>query len=288
MQTKFKIKLPANLQAVTVRGLLQQWLVPKKWQHFLRTEQKITVNQYYRNFNELVNADDIVTLDFVFLPTNQQTYLPDHQQHVAVLYEDDTTLIVNKPAGIKTHPNRPDENGTLMNILAANYPNIYIVHRLDQQTSGAILVAKSTVAVPIYNRQLTLKTMARHYLAWVEDVDSELTSGQISLPIGQDTTDSRKRCIDYEQGLAAITNYRVIKQRGQQSLLAISLETGRTHQIRVHLAAIGHPIIGDPLYNPKTVPNQPMLLHGDQLIFTPPFAFEPLRVTAPLSNYFPK
>lgn len=286
MQTKFQIELPPNFEPLTIRQLLQSWLIPRKWQHFLRIDQAINVNHHYHHFDEQVKAHDIITLNFDFLTDNEQAYLPDFTQQPQILFEDETTLVVNKPAGIKTHPNRPDENGTMLNILQAHYPNILIVHRLDQQTSGALLVAKSTVAVPIYNRQLATKAMKRHYLAWVEDPDEQLTTGKITLPIGQDPVDQRKRCVDFNQGLTAITHYQLVKHQTGKSLLTLDLETGRTHQIRVHLAAIGHPIIGDPLYHPNH-PQQKMLLHGDQINFTPPFSFTTKTIEAPLPDYFP-
>lgn len=287
MQTHFQVKLPQDFQPRSIRALLRYWLIPKKWQHFLRINQAISVNSTYHHFDELVQTGDLIDLNFDFLPANNQTYLEDASRQAEILYEDDTTIIVNKPAGIKTHPNRPDENGTMMNILKAHYPDIFIVHRLDQQTSGALLVAKSTVAVPLYNRQLATKSMARHYLAWVIDSDQQLTSAKIDLPIGQDPTDSRKRCIDFQAGLPAVTNYQLIKHENGRSLIALDLETGRTHQIRVHLATIGHPIIGDPLYNPQFQPDEKMLLHGDKITFTPPFSFETKTIRAPLPAYFP-
>ncbi|WP_125606501.1 RluA family pseudouridine synthase [Lapidilactobacillus bayanensis] len=289
MQTNFQIVLPQNFNSLTIRQLLQYWLVPKKWQHFLRIEQMITVNGRYHSFNELVQTGDLIQLDFAFLPANRQDYLTSATQKPEILFEDATTLIVNKPAGIKTHPNRPDENGTMLNLLKTNHSDVLIVHRLDQQTSGALLVAKSTVAVPIYNRQLTNKTMKRHYLAWVDDPKHILTTGKITLPIGQDPHDQRKRCVDRLNGLTATTNYQTVKHQDGRSLVALDLETGRTHQIRVHLAAIGHPIIGDPLYNPNphSLNNGQMLLHGDQITFTPPFSFTAKTVSAPLPEYFP-
>ena len=288
MQTHFLEYLPADLAPMTIRQLLRKWLIPRKWQHLLRIQEKITVNHHYHHFDELVHGGDLIEMNFDFLPENTQHYLPATNYQPEILYEDATTIIVNKPAGLKTHPNRPDETGSMLNFLQAEYPDILIVHRLDQQTSGALLVAKNTVAVPIYNRQLTLKVMRRDYLAWVSEPTTLSDQGGISLPIGPDPTDKRKFCVDDQSGLSAQTNYRVLRRTESAALVAISLETGRTHQIRVHFAAIGHPIVGDPLYNPAYQPAQKMLLHGYQLHFYPPFQFNEQQISAPLPEYFPK
>lgn len=288
MQTHFLEYLHADLAPMTIRQLLRKWLIPRKWQHLLRIQEKITVNHHYHHFDELVRGGDLIEMNFDFLPENTQHYLPATNYQPEILYEDATTIIVNKPAGLKTHPNRPDETGSMLNFLQAEYPDILIVHRLDQQTSGALLVAKNTVAVPIYNRQLTLKVMRRDYLAWVSEPNTLSDRGGISLSIGPDPTDKRKFCVDDQSGLAAQTNYRVLRRTESAALVAISLETGRTHQIRVHFAAIGHPIVGDPLYNPAYQPAQKMLLHGYQLHFYPPFQFNEQQISAPLPEYFPK
>ncbi|GEL13917.1 pseudouridylate synthase, 23S RNA-specific [Lapidilactobacillus concavus DSM 17758] len=288
MKTYFSIQLPDYFEPLTIRQLLKYWLVPRKWQHLLRIQEKILVNQRYHHFDELVHGNDLITLDFDFLPTNTQSYLPDDSQRPTILFEDETTLVLNKPAGIKTHPNRPDETGTMLNYLQANSPNVLIVHRLDQQTSGALLIAKSTVVVPIYNRQLSSKMMKRDYLAWIEHPQLP-DSGTLTGPIASDPNDIRKFRVDPENGLPATTHFQVLKRTDHAALVKLTLETGRTHQLRVHLSHFGHPIIGDPLYNDNTHPNDKMLLHGYQLSYEQPFGFHTIqRVQAPLPTYFPK
>lgn len=287
MQTRFTQKLRTDFPPQSVRSLLQTWLIPRKWQHFLRCQEKVRINGTYRHFNELVHAGDIVQLDFDFLPETSQYYQPC-AGHLPILYEDDTTVVVNKPAGLKTHPNQPDETGTVMNILQAQLQQVpLMVHRLDQQTSGALLVAKTPVVVPIYNRQLTQQIMRRDYLAWVEAGPEPLPdSGQIKLPIGQDPHDRRKRRVDFDQGQVAWTDYQVLARQDKRILVELQLHTGRTHQIRVHLAAIGHSICHDPLY--QAADQKPMQLHGYRLNFQHPFSHQNKTVLAPPPAYFDK
>ncbi len=283
----FNLTLPATQPAVALRQLLQDWLIPWKWQHLLRVGQKVQVNGRYRYFNELVGPGDQISLNFDFLAAETQPYRPS-PGHLPLLYQDETTVVVNKPSGLKTHPNKPTETGSVLNILSQQLtvPPL-MVHRLDQQTSGALLIATSPAVVPIFNRQLSLKTMGRDYLAWVHDQHQLPLTGAIDLPIGLDPLDRRKRQVDFKTGLPAQTNYQVQCYQAQRSLVALQLTTGRTHQLRVHLAALGHPIINDPLYDPQADLQAPMLLHGAQLHFDQPFSTNLVTVTAPLPSYFP-
>ncbi|WP_261806898.1 RluA family pseudouridine synthase [Lapidilactobacillus luobeiensis] len=285
---KFQITLPPTQPVCSLRELLQHWLIPKKWQHLLRVQEKVQVNGRYRYFNEKVYPGDHLTLDFDFVPLPEQSYQPSAGQ-LAILYQDTTTVIVNKPAGLKTHPNRPDEVDTVFNILSQQLATPpLMVHRLDQQTSGALLIAMTPVVVPLYNRQLIQKTMGRDYLAWVHDEGDLATQGQIDLPIGADPADKRKRRIDQVAGQSAQTTYQVLQREPHRSLVALQLTTGRTHQLRVHLQALQHPIINDPLYDPQADPQAKMLLHGACLHFTQPFSEELITVAAPLPDYFPR
>lgn len=289
MKTSYKIILPPDFPTRTVRQLLQSWLIPKKWQHFLRVEHKVLVNGAYRSFHRTVAAHDQITLDFSFLTNSQQVYQPSAGQ-LPIIFENDDLVVINKPAGIKSHPNSPVETGTVLNILTQQLavPPL-MVHRIDEQTSGALLVAKTPVVVPILDRELSQKTMGRDYLAWVANVAGAplSTGGEINLPIGRDPADQRKRKIDCQTGQPARTQYQVLQQNAQTALIHLHLLTGRTHQIRVHLAALNLPIIGDPLYNPLTKSGEKMLLHGYQLFFKQPFTEQPITVQAPLPPYFP-
>ncbi|KRM23922.1 RluA family pseudouridine synthase [Latilactobacillus graminis] len=275
---------------MSVRGLLNHWLVPQKMQHFLRINQNILVNGHYRAFNRQVEAGDQITMNFTDISVKVQDYPLDERQTFSVLYEDADLLVVNKPAGIKTHPNGPNENFTLMNQVAAylakENKKAYMVHRIDQATSGVLLIGKTPIVIGILNRQLSQKTMTRQYIAVANDPERTLLDhATINLPIGVDVTNKRKRQIDYITGLSAVTHYQLLHRKGPAATLAVNLETGRTHQIRLHLAATGHPIFGDPLYFP-TDATQRLLLHGQTLRYTEPFSDHQRTVTAPMPEIF--
>lgn len=260
-----------NNEVLTIRQLLKKWLIPKKWQHYFRQDQLVLINGKYHPFNTIVHDQDQITLNFAFPPrTTDQTYLPG-KNPIDVAYEDDEVLIVNKPANIKTHPNLPTENDSLFNdvqsYLSPDKP--YMVHRIDMMTSGLVLIAKSPYLVPIFNRQLTQKTLQRKYLAVVRLNQNLPNIGQINAPIGQDPTDKRKRCIT-EKGLPALTDYYILRKNKKFALLKVTLQTGRTHQIRVHLASKGTPIINDPLYDEQAT-NHQMLLNANEITYQKPF-----------------
>ncbi|KRL61597.1 RluA family pseudouridine synthase [Latilactobacillus fuchuensis] len=285
-----KVTLETDFSPMSVRGLLNHWLIPQKMQHFLRVDQNILVNGQYRAFNRFVEPGDQIDMTFSDVSVKTQEYDLDQAQLFTVLYEDADLLVVNKPAGIKTHPNRPHENGTLMNqvatYLAAQGKHAYMVHRIDLATSGAVMIGKTPIVIGILNRQLSQKTMARQYIAVVNDPQQLLLDHDtINFPIGIDPDNQRKRQADYINGLSAITHYQLLTRQNDTATLAVNLETGRTHQIRVHLAGIDHPILGDPLYNPSDTTSR-LLLHGQTLRYTEPFTDHQRTVIAPLPTAF--
>ncbi|WP_179395150.1 RluA family pseudouridine synthase [Lacticaseibacillus absianus] len=264
--------------APSVRALLTQWRVPKHWRHTLRTTQMVQVAGHYRHFNEPTQAGEPVTLHFSVPPVT--TYRPDPGP-LDVVYEDAQLLIVNKPAGMKPHPNQPGEGATLMNRVAAYLaPSpAFITHRLDMATSGLTLIAKDPLTQSILNQQLGDKTMARSYTALVPS--GLAASGTITAPIGRDPDDRRKRQVRAD-GDAACTHYTVIARGLAVDRLHLTLETGRTHQLRVHLAALGYPIIGDPLYAPAPLEAPRLMLHASELTLVRPLTTSRLTVTSPV------
>ena len=283
MNYHFSLIYP-DREAASVSDLLRELLVPRKWRHFLRIEKKVLVNGQYLNFNELVKPGDTVTLDLNQVESLQGDY-PASGSMPDIVYEDDNILVINKPKGQKTHPNQ-GENGTALNDCATYLGySPYIVHRLDMLTGGLLLVAKNPAVVPILNRQLISKTLKRDYLAEV-DLLSPLNvgaAGTISLKVGQDPDDQRKRMVR-EDGLRAVTHYQVlaVDEAKRRARVALSLETGRTHQIRVHLAASGWPIVSDPLYNPLAASSdEDLQLTAWRLSFIKPFSFDRVTVVLP-------
>lgn len=270
-----------NNEVLTIRDLLKKWLIPKKWQHFFRIQQDVLINGQYQSFNTIVKNLDVITLKFDFPPRSDQHYLPGHDP-VDVVYEDDDIIVVNKPAGKKSHPNRKTEDDSLMNdvetYLTDGHP--YMVHRIDMETSGLVLISKTPYLVPIFNRQLSSKTLHREYLALV-DLDHPIEqTGEINLPLGQDPNDVRKRMVRPD-GLNAITEYQVLKKNDHYALLQLNLLTGRTHQLRVHLAHNHWPIVNDPLYNPHKKTGK-LLLFAHKLTFQVPFGQKSKIISAKL------
>ncbi len=216
-----------------------------------------------------------------------------------VLYEDDTLLIVNKPAGLVVHPAPGHAAGTLVNALLAHCPTLPgiggvqrpgIVHRLDKDTTGAIAIAKTDLAQQHLQAQLQVKTARREYLGIVYGAP-KAESGTIDLPIGRHPVDRKKMAVVIVEqgGRPAVTHWRVQERLGNYTLMHFQLETGRTHQIRVHSANLGHPIVGDPVYSSRAkvgvnLPGQ--ALHAWQLRLQHPLTEEWISVTAPPPTAF--
>lgn len=291
-QPKWHLKetVPILDRPRTLRELLeQQWLLPHRLVHYLRIRENVQLNGAYQPMNTLVTAGDRVDLWFMGdeFRTGESSYIVDSSRTVPVLFENEDLVVVNKPAGIKSHPNRSDETGTLMNFVAAYLAQQgaqpYMVHRIDQETSGAVIVAKNPVVVPILDRLISRHQIHRQYLAITSGFLTP-AKGIIALPIGRDVDDPRKRRVNGEAAQSARTHYQVVAQHDNMSLVALQLETGRTHQIRVHLAASGAPIVGDPLYNDQIA--ERMLLHGAVLTLVVPFTQQKLVIKAPNPRYF--
>ncbi|QRG67448.1 RluA family pseudouridine synthase [Brevibacillus choshinensis] len=218
-----------------------------------------------------------------------QTQAPAPSTHVLpveLLYEDDHLLIANKPAGMMVHPIKEEQDGTLVHALAAHFAprgeqlSIHPVHRLDKDTSGAILLAKSSYGHQIADRLLREGGIHREYVAVVSGV-LENERGTIDAPIGRDPGHPTKRRV-VEGGDAAITHYEVIQRSSHMSMVRVWLETGRTHQIRVHFEHIGHPLAGDTMYGGTRGLLRRQALHASSLAFHHPLRNEKLQCEAPL------
>ncbi|MTH53455.1 RluA family pseudouridine synthase [Bacillus mangrovi] len=232
--------------------------------------------------NPIVAAGDTVALE-VFRQEKDGT-IPEYKE-LSILYEDDHLIAINKPAGMKTHPNEPGETGTLANALAFHYmmqgedTPVRIVHRLDEDTTGAILFAKHALSQAIMDRDLQDHSIFRTYSAVVNGVPDP-PAGTIAEPIGRDRHHPSRRRVS-PGGQAAVTHYETVKVLNSSALLKIRLETGRTHQIRVHLSHIGHSIIGDPLYGRPSSKISRQALHASAISFRHPITGEDLLLTAP-------
>lgn len=211
-----------------------------------------------------------------------------------VLYEDSWLLAINKPAGLVVHPAPGHWQGTLVSALLHRWPaagagldpsRLGIAHRLDKDTSGVLLVARTAACLAELGRQFRERAVKKQYLALVWGAPRS-ERGEIGDPIGRHPVD-RKRMAVNPRGRAAVTRYQVVERFRRSALLRVFPETGRTHQIRVHLAAIGHPIVADPLYA-RSRADQPsglarQALHAEAIGFHHPHSGEPLRLKAPLA-----
>lgn len=228
------------------------------------------------------------------LPTVPENSAIKHELPLDVIYEDADLLVVNKAAGMVVHPGPGHQDDTLVNALLARYAELRvledhlrpgIVHRLDRDTSGLLIVAKNVTAQAALIEQMKQHEIVKRYLALVEGLIS-LDSGSIEAPIGRDPRHRQKMAITVSGSREARTHFRVLERFAQYTLLLLQLETGRTHQIRVHLKAIGHPVVGDPVYGSgrkmsRAMPARPFL-HAHQLRFTHPTTGETLELEAPL------
>ena len=210
-----------------------------------------------------------------------------------IVYEDDDVLVVNKPQGMVVHPAPGHPDHTLVNALMYHSPlstingefRPGIVHRIDKDTSGLLMVAKNDRAHQSLAAQLKAKTTKREYIALVHGRIKE-EKGTIDAPLGRSRKDRKKQAI-VANGRHAVTHFKVLECYRNYTLIKCRLETGRTHQIRVHLASIGHPLAGDPLYGPrKTLPGSGQYLHARLLGFVHPTTGKEMVFTAPLPAYF--
>lgn len=239
---------------------------------------------------ETVRRGDVVR---VTIPPLEKIETKAEAIPLEILFEDDDLLVINKPPGLVVHPGAGNQPHTLVNALLHHCPSLSgiggkerpgIVHRLDKETSGCLVVAKNDLAHQELSRQFAGREVTKIYLAIVSGA-LKRNSGKIEAPIGRHPVHRKKMHVDLRRGRTARTDYRVLKSFGQVSLVECTLHSGRTHQIRVHLHHLGHPVIGDSLYGGKrTAPRQ--MLHAWKLGFVHPRTKEPMLFEAPLPEDF--
>lgn len=230
----------------------------------------------------------------LFLPDPKPAAPQAQDLPLTILYQDKDLAVVVKPCGMVVHPAAGNEDGTLVNALLHHLDSLGgiggelrpgIVHRLDKDTSGLLLVAKNDASQLALSRQLQDRAMEKHYRALVEGTFKE-PSGRVDAPIARSKKDRKKMAIDPE-GRQAITDWTVLEEGRGVTLLDVHILTGRTHQIRVHMKSLGHPVCGDPIYGSGKGAKVPrLMLHAYSLAFTHPATGERMTFTAPLPEAF--
>lgn len=255
-------------------------------------EGNINVNGRSAKPSQTVRAGDEI---FISLPPPARTELVPENIPIDIVYQDADIAVVNKPVGMVVHPAAGNPSGTLVNALMYHIKDLSgiggelrpgIVHRIDKDTSGLLVIAKNDAAHAFLSNELKLHAVSRVYTALCEGNFRD-DSGIVSAPIGRHRLD-RKRMAVTPDGREAVTHYWVMERFGDKTLLRVELETGRTHQIRVHMAYIGHPLVGDGLYSSgrNSLGFHGQALHAGELRLRHPATLEPIRFEAGLPEQF--
>lgn len=265
------------------RSQVQQWL----------KDGAVSVNGEPVKANYKVKSADAIIVE---VPEPEELEIVAEDLPIEIVYEDDDVAVVNKPQGMVVHPSAGHAQGTLVNALMYHMKNLSsingvirpgIVHRIDKDTSGLLMIAKNDQAHEALAQQLKDKTSLRKYIALVHGVIPH-EKGTITAPIGRSKVDRKMQAIR-EDGKPAVTHFTVLERFENFTLVELQLETGRTHQIRVHMKYIGYPLAGDPVYGPKkTLKGNGQFLHAKLLGFTHPQTNERMTFEAPLPEVFEK
>lgn len=279
------ITIDERFNQKTIGDFLNFFHVSKSNVYLLQHHQRLKVNNIYISFNNILSLGDQITIE---LDDFEQIDFQSENIPLDVLYEDDDILVVNKPAGIIIHPAQKDEVGTLVNRVANYYSQkglnrqIRYLHRLDTDTTGCILFAKHFLIHSYLANNWDHDTVEREYLALVlgQPFKSEDT---IAFSIGKDRHNNNRFRVKYD-GEKAITHYEIIDQYPNYALVRLILKTGKTHQIRVHMAHIGHPLLGDLLYGGNQKYINRVALHSSKIFIKNPVTGNIISVTAPLPD----
>jgi len=274
-------KVLTDLLPSITRSHIQQWI----------KEGNVSVNGEKLKANYKVQSGDEIA---IIEPELVSLEVLAEDIPIEIVYQDEDVVVVNKPQGMVVHPSAGHQTGTLVNALMYHITDLSgingtirpgIVHRIDKDTSGLLMVAKNDAAHEKLAAQLKDKTSLREYIALVHGVIPH-EKGTIDAPLGRSKQDRKKQDI-IDGGRTAVTHFTVLERFKDFTLVSLKLETGRTHQIRVHMKYIGYPLAGDPIYGPrKTLEGKGQFLHATTLGFKHPTSGEFLTFEAPLPKLF--
>lgn len=251
-----------------------------------KTPDSILLNGVWVYVTTILHTGDTLSITLVETEGSKNilpVFLP-----LSVCYEDEDILVVNKPAHMPVHPSIGHHEHTLANVVLGYYEKQDIpytfrcVNRLDRDTTGLTILAKHMLSSAILSTQISRREISREYLAIVEGLTPDF--GTVDAPIARKSDSTIERQVDFARGETAVTHYRRLAYKNGLSLLSLHLETGRTHQIRVHMKYIGHPLIGDFLYNPESRIIKRQALHAHRLQFTHPITGEFMDFSVPLAE----
>lgn len=274
--------------------------LPDRSRSFLQKliqDGQVTIGGKNVKANYKVAVSDQIQLE---IPEATEPEIQAENLPLDILYEDSDLLVVNKPKGMVVHPSAGHYSGTLVNALMYHCKEDLsgingvmrpgIVHRIDRNTTGSLLVCKNDYSHNFLAQQLKVHSITRKYRAIVHGNLKEDT-GTVHAPIGRHPIDRKKMAVNRQNGKDAVTHYRVLERFGKFTYIECQLETGRTHQIRVHMSSLGHPLLGDDVYGPARCPYpglQGQTLHAQILGFIHPSSREYMEFCAPLPEYFEK
>lgn len=283
-----------SMEKLTVKGFLKSLGYSVQNMKYIKQDPVgILLNDKPVHLNAALSPMDQLTIQ-IREDASSENILPV-ELPLDIIYEDEDLLVINKPAGMPIHPSQNNRDNSLANALAYHYqklgqPFIFrCINRLDRDTSGLTVIAKHMVSAGILGTYVAAKSLkecsspvlSRQYLAIVR---GQVTppQGTIDVPLGRKPGSIIERCVDPENGESAVTHYQTLKTQNGHSLISLELETGRTHQIRIHMKHLGFPLIGDYLYNPDMEFIGRQALHSYRLQFPHPITGQPLEFTAPL------
>lgn len=250
-----------------------------------RMPNSVLVNGIFCYLRQTLSAGDILCVHIQ--ETENSRHIPPVHIPLDIVYEDEDLVVINKPAGMPIHPSMNNYTNSLANGLAWYYQQqgkafiFRCCNRLDRDTSGLTVVAKHLVSASILSAMTKRKEVCREYLA-ITRGNVHPASGTISAPLGRREGTLIERMVDWEKGEPAVTHYQVLADKNGHSLVSLRLETGRTHQIRIHMKYLGFPLIGDYLYNPDMEYIQRQALHSHRLSFAHPITGERMDFKVPM------